>query len=163
MFAASNTNMYITKYIRYWIFSANNWAIYVSWGVSVDPSAAGLGNVHFVISNIFQLNFYRTQVSLGSDLWILMSLPHSLTTRLFADLTDVTLADEDSKSIPTDDVNKAILGNVAIQVAPSGGQQWNECKWHHLVAKLVTNSRSPNCWPNLQLVYVVLSGGQNWN
>ena len=31
-----------------------------------------------------------------------------------ADLTDVTLADEDSNSIPTDDVNKAILGNVAI-------------------------------------------------
>ena len=34
----------------------------------------------------------------------------------FADLT-VTLADEDSNSIPTDDVNKAILGNVATQVA----------------------------------------------
>ena len=40
----------------------------------------------------------------------------------FADLTDVTLADEDSNSIPTDDVNRAILGNVAMQVAPSGGQ-----------------------------------------
>ena len=39
-----------------------------------------------------------------------------------ADLTDVTLADEDSNSIPTDDVNKAILGNVAIQVVPPGGQ-----------------------------------------
>ena len=30
----------------------------------------------------------------------------SLTTRLCADLTDVTLADEDSNSIPTDDVNE---------------------------------------------------------
>ena len=40
----------------------------------------------------------------------------------FADLTDVTLADEDSNSIPTDDVNRAILGNLAMQVAPSGGQ-----------------------------------------
>ena len=39
-----------------------------------------------------------------------------------ADLTDVTLADEDSNSIPTDDVNRAILGNVAMQVAPPGGQ-----------------------------------------
>ena len=29
----------------------------------------------------------------------------SLTPRGFADLTDVTLADEDSNSIPTDDVN----------------------------------------------------------
>ena len=43
-------------------------------------------------------------------------------TRLFADLTDVTLADEDSNSRLTDDVNKAILGNVAMEVAPSGGQ-----------------------------------------
>ena len=62
--------------------------------------------------------FYRTQVSLGSDLWVLMSL----TPRRFADLTDVTLADEDSNSIPTDDVNRAFLGNVAMQVAPSDGQ-----------------------------------------
>ena len=62
--------------------------------------------------------FYRTQVSLGSDLWVLMSV----SARRFADLTDVTLADEDSNSIPTDDVNMAILGNVAMQVGPSGGQ-----------------------------------------
>ena len=46
----------------------------------------------------------------------------SIHTRLFADLTDVTLADEDRNSIPTDDVNKAIPGNVVMQVAPSGGQ-----------------------------------------
>ena len=46
----------------------------------------------------------------------------SVTPRGFADLTDVTLADEDSNSIPTDDVNKAILDNMAMQVAPSGGQ-----------------------------------------
>ena len=57
-------------------------------------------------------------MSLGSDLWVLMSL----SPRGFADLTDVTLADEDSNSIPTDDVNRAILGNVAMQVAPPGGQ-----------------------------------------
>ena len=48
-------------------------------------------------------------------------LSNSVSARLFADLTDATLADDDSNSIPTDDVNKAILGNVAIQVAPSGG------------------------------------------
>ena len=40
----------------------------------------------------------------------------------FAHLTDVTLADEDSNSIPTDDVNRAILSNVAMQVAPPGDQ-----------------------------------------
>ena len=57
-------------------------------------------------------------MSLGSDLWVLMSA----SPRLFADLIDVTLADEDSNSIPTDDVNRAIPGNVALQVAPPGGQ-----------------------------------------
>ena len=57
-------------------------------------------------------------MSLGSDLWVLMSVRHTP----FADLTDVTLSDEDSNSIPTDDVNRAILGNVAMQVAPPGGQ-----------------------------------------
>ena len=50
-----------------------------------------------------------------------LCLCHSVT-RLSADLTDVTLADEDSNLIPTDDVNTAILGNVAMQVAPSDGQ-----------------------------------------
>ena len=30
----------------------------------------------------------------------------SVSERLFADLTDVTLADEDSNSIPSDDVNE---------------------------------------------------------
>ena len=43
----------------------------------------------------------------------------------FADLTDVTLADEDTNSIQTDDVNMAIQGKVAMQVVPSGGQICN--------------------------------------
>ena len=46
----------------------------------------------------------------------------SLHPRGFADLTDVTLADEDSNSTPADYVNRAILGNVVMQVAPPGGQ-----------------------------------------
>ena len=45
-----------------------------------------------------------------------------VSTRLYSDLTDVTLADEDSNSTPADDVNRAIRGNVAMQVAPPGGQ-----------------------------------------
>ena len=49
--------------------------------------------------------FYRTQVSLGSDLWVLISLTQSIQDYV-ADLTDVTLAYEDSNSIPTDDVNE---------------------------------------------------------
>ena len=60
--------------------------------------------------------FYRTQVNLGSDLWVRMSL----TTRCFADLTDVTLADEDTNSILTDNANRAIQGNVAMQMMQPG-------------------------------------------
>ena len=36
--------------------------------------------------------------------------------------TFLTLVDEDSNSTPADDLNRAILGNVAMQVAPVGGQ-----------------------------------------
>ena len=54
--------------------------------------------------------------SMGPD------LSNYLHTRPFADLTDVTLADEDGNSKPADYVNRAILGNVAMQVAPPGGQ-----------------------------------------
>ena len=75
----------------------------------------------FYVKNYLPLCFKRANVlsvSLGSDLWVWAYV----RTRLFADLTDVTLADEDSNSIPTDDVNRAFLGNVAMQVAPSDGQ-----------------------------------------
>ena len=40
----------------------------------------------------------------------------------FADLTDVTLADEDTNSILTDKVNRTIQGNVAMHVTLPGGQ-----------------------------------------
>ena len=39
-----------------------------------------------------------------------------------ADLTDVTLADEDTNSILTDVANRTIPGNMAMQVAPPAGQ-----------------------------------------
>ena len=58
-------------------------------------------------------------MSLGSDLWVLMSLSPTPC----ADLTDETLADEDSNSTPADGVNRAILSNVAIKVLPPGGQK----------------------------------------
>ena len=54
---------------------------------------------------------------------------NSLTRRPFADLTDVTLADEDTNSILTEDVNRTIQGNenlipcnITMKVAPPGGQ-----------------------------------------
>ena len=50
-----------------------------------------------------------------------------LSPRGFADLTDVTLADEDSNSIPTDDAN-------------GQSQAMWQCKWRHLVANIKTNA-----------------------
>ena len=70
--------------------------------------------------------FYRTQVNLGSDLWVRMSVRPSVTPRPFADLTDVTLADEDTNSILTDNANRAIQGNVATRVTQPGVQLWNQ-------------------------------------
>ena len=60
-------------------------------------------------------NFYRTQVNLGSDSWVRLSLRH----RRCADLTDVTLADEDTNSKLTDNAKRAIQGNEAMQVNAS--------------------------------------------
>ena len=73
----------------------------------------------------FSKSFYRTQVYLGSDLWIRNP---DVSKRALCDLTDVTLADEDTKSILTDSANRAIQGNVALQVLQPGGQLWNRCK-----------------------------------
>ena len=44
----------------------------------------------------------------------------SLSLYLCANLTDVTLADEDTNSILTDNANRAIQGNVAMQIIQSG-------------------------------------------
>ena len=41
---------------------------------------------------------------------------------LCADLTDVTLADEDTNSILTDNAKRAIQGNEAMQVMQTGDQ-----------------------------------------
>ena len=39
-----------------------------------------------------------------------------------------------------------------MQVAPSGGQIWNYCKWRHVVAKFGTNSSGAIWWSNLELM-----------
>ena len=52
-------------------------------------------------------------------------LSNSLSEPLCLDLTDVTLADEDTDSILTDNVNRAIQGNVAMQVTQLGGKICN--------------------------------------
>ena len=67
----------------------------------------------------------------------------SVSPRPFADLTDVTLVDEDYNSISTGDANREILGKLAMQVALPGGQNCNEPKMRQLVAKFKTNASSP--------------------
>ena len=51
----------------------------------------------------------------------------------------------------------------AMQLAPSGGQIFNLCKWHHLVAKFATYASGAIWWPNLQIMQVAPSGGQICN
>jgi len=104
-------------------------------------------------------NFYRTQVNLGSDLWVRMSV----TPTPCWNLTELTLADEDTKSILTDKANRAIQGNVTMQVMQSSGQVWKQCKWRHLMTKFWTNPSCAVWWPNMQLIHVVPSGGQICN
>ena len=86
------------------------------------------------------LYFYRTQVNLGSDSWVRMSVRKSC----FADLTDVTLADEDTNSILADNAQRACQGNEAMQV-------------------MKTNASDAIWWSNLQLMQVAPSGGQICN
>ena len=58
---------------------------------------------------------------LWSDLRVWTSISDYIQD-YFADLTDETLAVEDSNLVPSDDFKRAILGNVAMQVVPSDGQ-----------------------------------------
>ena len=60
---------------------------------------------------------YLAQVYIGSDLWVRMSFCLN-NYETSAELTDATLADEDTSSILTDTPNRAI------QVAPPDDQIW---------------------------------------
>ena len=53
------------------------------------------------------LNFYRTQVSLGSSLWVPVSVC-TYVRELCENFADVTLADDDTNLILADDANRAI-------------------------------------------------------
>ena len=59
---------------------------------------------------------------------------------LFENLTDVTLADGDTKSILTDNANRTIQGNAAMHVTHPV----------NLVVKFRTNASSAIWWQNLQ-------------
>ena len=77
------------------------------------------------------------------------------------DLTDVTLADEDTNSILTEKANRAIQGIVAIQV--TSWVNCNQCKWRHQVAKFPINANGAIWWLNLEQMQMTPPGGQIWN
>ena len=62
----------------------------------------------------------------------------------FWHLTDVTLADEDTNSIPTDNANRAIQDNVALQ-------------WYKLVANFRTNASGATRWPNFEPMQIMVA------
>ena len=62
----------------------------------------------------------------------------------------MTLVNEDTKSILTDNANRAIQGNVAMHVTQPKGT-------------FITNASGAIWWPNWQPMKVVTSGGQIWN
>ena len=51
-----------------------------------------------------------------------MILVDGIVEDMFEDIADVTLIDEDTKPILTDDANKEIPSNMMMHVVPSGGQ-----------------------------------------
>ena len=65
-----------------------------------------------------------------SDLCVWLSLSKWVSETPFWNLTDVTLADQETNLILTDKANRVIQGNVAmqLQVTQPGGQLW---KWCH--------------------------------
>ena len=83
--------------------------------------AAPLGQILYHIQPVFLSDPGVSGVrSMGS------SLSNYVTKPPFADLTDVTLADEDTNPILTDGANRTFQSNVAMQVTKPGGQLWNQ-------------------------------------
>ena len=88
-------------------------------GFDIWVSFPSIGKVHV------SCHFYRTQVYLGSDLWVA-----SVWNKL-SDLLQV---------IQVMQVIDSIQRRWPFLVALSGGQICNTCKWCHLVAKFATNA-----------------------
>ena len=73
----------------------------------------------------------------------------------------MTLADEDTNSIRTDNANRAFQGNLATRVTQAGGQLWNQAM--QVTLPFATNASGAIWWPNLQLMQVAPSGRQFCN
>ena len=93
--------------------------------------------------NIFEAYAYKLFLS-DPGIPGVRSLGPDVSTTPCVDLTDVTLADEDTNSIFADNAKGAIQGNMAMQV-------------------MYTYASGAIWWPNLQLMQVAPSGGQICN
>ena len=98
------------------------------------PKQLKISNFYFNINEKFRtflasllkgrvsLNFYWTQVYLGSDLWDGVSQTKKLSHTPFWNFTDWSfISDKDTNSILTDNANRAFQGDVAMQVTTPGG------------------------------------------
>ena len=72
----------------------------------------------------------------------------------------MTLADEDTNSIRTDNANNAIQGNKEMELTQPGGKVFHMCQWRQLVAQFGTNTSGTTCWLNLKTMQVAPSDGQ---
>ena len=77
-----------------------------------------------------------------------------------ADWTDVNLADKDVNSNQTDNANKAIQDNLAMQVTQPCDNICNLCKQRHLMTDIWTNPSGAAWWPNLHFMERTQFGGQ---
>ena len=108
--------------------------------------------------------FYWTQVNLGSDLWVRMSVRHWCLVPP-DDQTNPNCAtwwpNIQLINIQLINTSGAIWWSIVqlMQVVPSGGQICNWCKWCHLVAKFSRNASNVICWSNLELMQVRCASG----
>ena len=132
-----------------WIVLQNLWILLVPLMTELVDSPSRLDDTGSLFCEFFTL-----WPDLGPD------VRQSVSRRPYVDLT---LADEDTNSILTDNAKRAIQGKLATQVTQPGGQLCKQCKWRHLMTNCWTNPSCATWWPNLQLIQVVPSGGQIYN
>ena len=94
--------------------------------------------------NAFQSSWCQT-FFLDPGIPVVQSMGPDISPTPCSDLTDVTLADEDTNAMQINDVNR------------QSGPNW-QCKCYHLVK--VTNASGARKWPNLQPMQVPPHGGQ---
>ena len=90
----------------WWCFITKVWSSHHKLWSQCSSSAIGTPMWQIWVQWSQFLGFYRTQVSLGSGLWV----PVYIHPRALWNIADVTLADDDTNSMLADDANRAIWG-----------------------------------------------------